>query len=71
MPSVTITVTASQATRAAAALGTAQGLGRPATAEEVRLFLIGRLKQLVIDVEGTALTKAAIAAVVVPTFEPM
>ena len=78
MPTITITVTAQQGTRAAAALGKAQSLmdnatppqPRSATAEEVRLWLIGRLKQLIVDTEGAAAIKAATDAVVLTPFEP-
>ena len=78
MPQITITVTAAQATRAAAALGKAQALKdnadppqpRNATAEEVRQFMIGRLRQLIIDVEGAEATKAAQAAIVIAPFDP-
>jgi hypothetical protein len=76
MPSMSITYTASEGNRFAAALGKAQNLrdgdGKPrsATTAECKTFIIGRMKQLVIDVEGRDLTEAAIAAVVVPAFDP-
>ena len=78
MPTISITVTAAQAARAAAALGKAQALKdnavppqpRNATAEEVRQFMIGRLRQLIIDVEGAEATKAAQAAIVIAPFDP-
>lgn len=76
MPSMTITYTASEGQRIAAALGKAHSLvdegGQPrsATAAEVKTFVIARIKQLVVDIEGRDLTAAAIAAVVVPPLEP-
>ena len=78
MPTISITVTAAQATTFQQDLGIAQGLvdnqtppqPRAATAEECRQWLIGRAKQLHIDVQGNILNKAAIAAVVIPPFEP-
>lgn len=78
MPAITITATAAQATRACAALGKAQGLKdnavppqpRPATAEELRQFIIGRVRQLVFDVEGKALAEAAVAAAQPAPFDP-
>ena len=74
MPSITITYPAGDGARFAAALGKAQNLvdsqtppqPRSATAAECKAFLIGRARQLIVDVEGDALTKAAVAAVVVP-----
>ena len=78
MPTISITVTAAQAARAAAALGKAQALKdnavppqpRNATAEEVRQFMIGRLRQLIIDVEGAEASRVAQAAIVIAPFEP-
>ena len=74
MPTFSITYAAGDGTRLAAALGKVHNLvdaqvppqPRSATAEEVRQWLIGRAKQLIIDVEGTVLHKAAADAVVVP-----
>ena len=74
MPSITITYPAGDGARFAAALGKAQSLmdnqtppqPRSATAAECKAFLIGRAWQLIVDIEGTELTQAAIAAVVVP-----
>ena len=74
MPSITITYPAGDGVRFAAALGKAQNLmdtqdppqPRSATAAECKAFLIGRAWQLIVDVEGAALTKAAVDAVVVP-----
>lgn len=76
MPSMTLTYTAGEATRFADALGKAQSLKdaqgdpRPATAAECKAFVIGRMKQLVLDIEGRDLTAAAVAAVVIPAFDP-
>ena len=78
MPTMTLNYTASEGTRFAAALGKAQNLKdaqvppqpRAATAAECKAFVIGRMKQLVIDIEGRDLQQAAIAAVVVPPFDP-
>lgn len=74
MPSITINVTAGEATRFQAAVGKALGLvdsqtppqPRAATAEEARQFLIGKAKELVVNVEG----KTAIDAIVVAAFTP-
>ena len=76
MPSMTITYTASEGQRFAAALGSVQGLvdaqgaPRAATAAECKDFVIGRMRQFIIDKEGADLTAAAIAAVSVPAFSP-
>lgn len=75
---ITITVTASESTRMAAAVGKAQNLvdsqtppqPRAATMTEVKQFLIQRAKQLIIDVEGAALIKQASDAAVIPAFDP-
>lgn len=75
---ITITVTAAEATRFAAAVGKAQNLmdsstppkPRTATMTEAKDFLIQRARQLIIDVEGSALVKQATDAVVVPLFDP-
>lgn len=74
MPSITLNYSAADGQRFAAALGKAQSLmdsqtppqPRPATAAECKAFVIGRMAQLVIDIEGRDLTAAAVAAVVVP-----
>ena len=74
MPSITINYPAGDGARFAAALGKAQNLKdeqsppqpRSATAAECKAFLIGRARQLIVDVEGAELTAAAVAAVVVP-----
>lgn len=76
MPSMTLTYTAAEAQRFAAALGKAHNLKdnqdnpRSATAAECKAFVIGRMKQLVVDIEGRELTEAAVAAVRVPAFDP-
>ena len=78
MPTMTLNYTNSEATRFAAALGKAQNLKdnstppqpRSATAAECKAFVIGRMHQLVIDIEGRDLTAAAVAAIVVPPFAP-
>jgi hypothetical protein len=74
MPSITITYSADDGARFAAALGKAHSLmdtqdppqPRPATTAECKAWLIGRARQLIVDVEGAALTKAALESVVVP-----
>ena len=74
MPSITLNYGAGTGSRFAAALGKAQALvdtqdppqPRSATAAECKAFLIGRAWQLIVDIEGDALTKAAVSAVVVP-----
>ena len=74
MPSVTLTYHAGDAARFAAALGKAHNLvdaqvppqPRSATTDECKEWLAGRVRQLIVDVEGAALTKAAADAVVVP-----
>lgn len=77
MPSVTFTYSATLAQRFASALGKAHALmdtqdppqPRDATAAECKAFMVARVKQLIVDVEGAALTKAAVDAVVVPPVE--
>jgi hypothetical protein len=75
MPTLTITYPAGDGQRFAAALGKAQSLKdandnpRSATAAECKSFLIGRARQLIVDVEGAELTKAALDAVVVPSVD--
>lgn len=74
MPSMTITYPAGDGQRFAAALGKVLALKdtqdppqpRSATAAECKSWLIGRAQQLIVDVEGAVLTKAAIDSVVVP-----
>lgn len=74
MPSMTLNYSAQYGQRVADALGKAWNLKdtqdppqpRSATAAEVKQFIIGRVQQLVVDIEGAALTKAAVDAVVVP-----
>lgn len=74
MPSITITYPAGDGARFAAALGKAHSLvdtqdppqPRVATAAECKAWLIGRAWQLIVDIEGSELNKAALEAVVVP-----
>lgn len=76
MPSMNLNYTAAEAQRFADALGKAQsltdaqGAPRSATGAECKAFVIGRMKQLVIDIEGRDLQAAAVAAVVIPAFDP-
>jgi len=67
---VTITLTAGQATRFAAVCGVAKQLGRACTLIESKAFVIERLRQVVIDYEGSMANKAATDAVVIPAFDP-
>lgn len=46
MPDLTISMTAPQAARVAAALGDAMGLEQPASMAEAKTFIIGRLKSI-------------------------
>lgn len=77
MPSLTITYPTGDGVRFAAALGKALNLldnqtppqPRAATAAECKAFVISRIRQLVVDIEGGALTQAAIEAVVVPAMD--
>ena len=74
MPNMTFTYSSAYGQRVAAALGKAWNLKdaqeppqpRSATEAEVKTFVIQRVQQLVVDMEGAELTQAAIAAVVVP-----
>lgn len=74
MPSLTLNYSAAYGQRVARALGKAWNLmdtqdppqPRAATAAEVKQFLIQRAHQLVVDIEGAELQRAALAAVVVP-----
>lgn len=74
----TITLTAGEATRIAAAVGKVYGLvdaqvppqPRSATAAEVKKGLSDVMKQWIQDTEGTTLRKQAVDAVVVPAFDP-
>lgn len=78
MPTISITYTSAEAQRFAAALGKAQSLTdsatppnpRSATAAECKAFVVGRMKQLVIDVEGTEANRAALEAVRLTAFDP-
>lgn len=71
MPTLTLTYPAAAAQRFAVALGKAWSLKdnmkqpRSATADECKLFLIQRAKQLIVDVEGPEL-EAARGSVIVP-----
>lgn len=71
MPSITITYSAPDGARFAAAIGKAQvlkdgnGDARSATAAECKDWLIGRAQQLIVDVEGGEAAKAAVSAIVV------
>ena len=77
MPSFTITYPAGAGARFAAALGKAKGLvdiqvppqPRSATPAECKQFVIERIRQLIVDIEGKALTDAAVAAIVVPPMD--
>lgn len=72
MPSMTLNYSAAYGQRALVALGKAHSLkdadGKPrnATPAEFKAWLIGRAHQLVVDIEGAELQRAALAAVVVP-----
>ena len=74
MPTLTLNYSAQYGQRVAAALGKAHNLvdtqdppqPRSATAAEVKEFIIKRVYQLVVDIEGRDLQAAALAAVVVP-----
>ena len=74
MPTMSFTYTSAYGQRVAAALGKAWNLKdtqdppqpRAATLAEVRDFIRGRVRQLVVDIEGAELTKAAVDSVVVP-----
>ena len=73
MPSITITYPAADGQRLASALGKAWSLKdtqeppqpRSATAAECKEFLIGRARQLIVDVEGAEAEKAARDSVVI------
>lgn len=64
MPTMTITYTAGEGTRFAAALGKVQGLvdangiPRSATAAEAKLFLIGTMRGVTLQVEKEAAMQA-------------
>jgi hypothetical protein len=76
MPSLTITYSTENAQRFAAALGKAHGLmdtrdppqPRAATGAECKAWLIGRARQLIVDVEGSRLERER-GPVVVPDVE--
>lgn len=58
---MTITTTAGQASRMAAAVGVAMRLGRDATAQEVKDYWIGEMRRHVLGIERDA-AQAALAA---------
>ena len=66
MPTMTITTTAPQAARVAAAIGRDLKLGRDATAEECRQYVIAMIRAVVIAREKDV----AIEAIVPVTFDP-
>lgn len=76
MPSITITYPAGAGQRFAAALGKAHSLmdtqdppqPRAATSAECKEFLIARIRQLIVDIEGPQL-EAARGPVTVPTVD--
>ena len=78
MPSMTINYTVADGTRFAAALGKAKNLvdnqvppqPRSATAAECKTFVIERMRQMVVDIEGKEAADAALAAVTITAFEP-
>ena len=73
MPQITISYPAGDGARFAAALGKAQSLvdsqvppqPRAETAAECKTFVIQRVKQLIVDVEGSEAEKAARNSVVI------
>ena len=67
MATMTITVTAPQAARAATAIGKRLGLGRDATLEECRLYVIEELRKVVLFEERRALEVAITASPFDPT----
>lgn len=71
MPTMTITTTAPQAQRVATALGAYLGLGRDATASEIKAHFIEQMKELVLAHERR-LQKAEAEAALPPltTFDP-
>lgn len=72
MPSLTLNYSAAYGQRVARALGKAWNLKdandepRAATAAEFKTFIKQRVHQLVVDIEGEELRKAALANVAVP-----
>ena len=66
MPSLTITYTAQEGQRVAAALGKLRGLGRSATEGEVKTALIGTMRGWVHDAEG----EEARQAISLSAFDP-
>lgn len=73
---VTVTLTAPQAQRLAAAIGKVrnltdgQGAPRSATMAEVKTIVADHLRGFVMQAEKPALEEAAIKAVTVPAFDP-
>jgi len=51
MPTITIDLTATQATRVQQAIGRLLALGRPATLQESRTFIINRIKDSILQQE--------------------
>ena len=66
MATMTITTTAQQAARVAAAIGKDLNLGRDATAEECRQYVIAMLRAVVLAREKDA----AVAVLAPTTFDP-
>lgn len=63
MATLTITTTSEQDARIVVAFGHRLGLGRNATAPEVKAAIIGYLKSVVLDYEQRAAAQAAAQAV--------
>ena len=63
MATLTITTTAAQASRISVAYGAVNGLGRDATAAEVKQFVIEEIKRVVIGYEKNVASEAAESAV--------
>ena len=66
MPDFTVTLTAAQAQRVATAFGRYWNLGRPATAAEVKQYLIRQMRGIVITQERA--TQESV--ITVPDFVP-
>ena len=58
MPSITLTFDATQAARLAKAFGTYLGLGRDATAAEIKADFVERLRYIVVQQEKDEAAKA-------------
>ncbi|MCR4304984.1 MAG: hypothetical protein NUV63_12315 [Gallionella sp.] len=67
MPTLTITLTAQQYARGATAIGKDLNLGRDATAEECRQYVIAMLRSVVLAREKDV----AVEALVPATFDPI